>query len=363
MIHEFQQIVRTYHDTDFRERKAALATVVRVVGSAYRRPGARMLITDDGRWTGAISGGCLEGDALRKAREVMASGQPRVVTYDTTDEAGDTFGIGLGCNGIIDVLLEPIHPADPANPVQLLSRLLVERTPAVMATVIESPDATRVGQRLVREPSGAVHFTLADPRFAERILQLADAAAATERASVDVVEDATVFVEVFQPDIQLVVFGAGYDAVPLVNLAKLVGWSVTVTDDCVAHLSPKKFAACDALRLVPREADLAELPLTRYSAAVLMSHNFAYDRAVLPKLLETPVPYIGLLGPRKRGDQLLDAIGGIRASDRARIHAPIGLDLGAETPEEIALSIVAEIRATFSQRSGQMLKFRNAPIH
>jgi xanthine/CO dehydrogenase XdhC/CoxF family maturation factor len=363
MIHEFQQIVRAYGETDFGERKAALATVVRLAGSAYRRPGARMLITDDGRWTGAISGGCLEGDALRKAREVMGTGQPRVVTYDTTEESGDAFGIGLGCNGIIDVLLEPIHPADPANPVHLLSRLLVERTPAVMATVIGSEQENRVGQRLVREPNGDVHVTFTDQRLARRVLQLADAAAATERSSVDVLGDVTVFVEVFQPDIQLVVFGAGYDAVPLVNLAKLVGWSVTVTDDCVAHLSPKKFAACDALRMVPREADLAELPLTRYAAAVLMSHNFAYDRAVLPKLLATSVPYIGLLGPKKRADQLLDAIGGVRASDYARIHAPIGLDLGAETPEEIALSIVAEIRAAFSQRSGQMLRHRNAPIH
>jgi len=127
MINEFQQIIRAYRTTDFSQRKAALATVVGLTGSGYRRPGARMYITDDGQWIGAISGGCLEGDALRKAREVMSTGEDRLVTYDTSNPDGENFGIGLGCNGILDVLIQPIDPANSLNPVETLDRVIQER--------------------------------------------------------------------------------------------------------------------------------------------------------------------------------------------------------------------------------------------
>lgn len=367
MIHEFRNLLAAYERTDFSTRNAALATVVRVEGSAYRRPGARMFITDDGQWTGAVSGGCLEGDALRQAREVMREGQSRVVTYDTTDDEENAFGVGLGCNGIIDILIEPIRPDDARNPLALLGRLLAERRPAAMATVVETAEAEsepgRVGQRLILDAHGDAHSTVADRLFAEKLHTLAAAALSTERSSLHEIGGATVFVEALIPDIQLVVFGAGYDVLPLVAQAKLLGWAVTVTDDCIAHLSPKKFAACDAMIYSPREEVMAKLTPDDRTAAVLMTHNFRYDEAVLPGLLESEIPYIGILGPKKRGDKLAEALGGIRPADQARIHSPIGLDLGAETPEEIALSIVAEIQARFNHRDGRMLKFRNAPIH
>jgi xanthine dehydrogenase accessory factor len=363
MIHEFQQIVRAYRETDFSGRQGALATVARVAGSAYRRPGARMFITDDGRWTGAVSGGCLEGDALRQARDIMRSGQARIVTYDTTNDEENAFGVGLGCNGIIDILIEPLRPDRPDNPVELLERLLGQRQTAVMATVVGAPEAEAIGQRLILEASGAAVSTVPDRDRARSIERLAEAARATERSSLETLDGYDLFVEVLLPDIQLVVFGAGYDVLPLVAQAKLLGWPVTVTDDCVAHLSPKKFAACDVLLYAPREEVMAKLSPDARTAAVLMTHNFRYDEAVLPHLLQTPVPYIGILGPRKRGDKLEEALGGFSTQDRTRIHSPIGLDVGAETPEEIALSVVAEIRAAFAGRSGQMLRHRNAPIH
>jgi xanthine/CO dehydrogenase XdhC/CoxF family maturation factor len=363
VIHEFRNLLTAYESTDFSARLAALATVVRVQGSAYRRPGARMFITDDGRWTGAVSGGCLEGDALRQAREVMHEGRPRVVTYDTTNDEENTFGVGLGCNGLIDILIEPIRPDDERNPLALLGRLLTERRPAAMATVVVASDAARVGQRLILDANGDAHSTVPDRETAERLHRLTAAALTTERSSLDALDGLTVFAEALIPDIQLLIFGAGYDVLPLVAQAKLLGWPVTVTDDCVAHLSPKKFAACDALFYAPREEVMAKLRPDRRTAAVLMTHNFRYDEAVLPGLLQTDIPYIGILGPKKRGDKLAEALGGFRDSDWQRIHSPIGLDIGAETPEEIALSIVAEIQARFNARDGRMLRERNAPIH
>lgn len=363
LIHEFQNLLNAYQRTDFDQRKAALATVVRVQGSSYRRPGARMFITDDGQWTGAVSGGCLEGDALRQARDVMRLGKTRLVTYDTTNDDENAFGIGLGCNGIIDILIEPIQPGDSDNPLALLSRLLAERQTAAMATVVIAAEPERVGQRLILHADGNARSTIPDRPFAEKVHTLAQSALTTERSSLDVIGGISVFVEALIPDIQLIVFGAGYDVVPLVAQAKLLGWAVTVTDDCVAHLSPKKFAACDHLLFAPRDEVMGKLTPDRRTAAVLMTHNFNYDRAVLPHLLESGVPYIGILGPKKRGDKLVEALGGVAHGDQTRIHSPIGLDLGAETPEEIALSVVAEIQACFNRRDGQMLKFRSAPIH
>lgn len=315
MISEFQRIIDTYRQTDFTQRRAALATVVGLQGSGYRRPGARMLITDDGHWTGAISGGCLEGDALRKAREVMRTGESRLVTYDTTDPDDENFGIGLGCHGILTVLLQPLDPADADNPVERLTRAIRERRPVTLVT------------------------------------PLPDDAGGT-------------FVEELQPDIQLLVFGAGYDAVPLVRQAKLVGWRVIVTDDCVAHLNPKRFADADELLTIPRDQIGRQMPIDEFSAAVLISHNYKYDLAVMQQLLPTPIPYIGLLGPRRRGEALITDLGdAVGASDSNRIFAPVGLDLGGETPPEIALSVVAEIQTVFRGFSGRSLREKETPIH
>ncbi|GAB3270024.1 XdhC family protein [Larkinella harenae] len=314
MINEFQQLIRAYRKTDFSQRKAALATVVGLTGSGYRRPGARMYITDDGQWFGAISGGCLEGDALRKAREVMQSRQPRLVTYDTTDPEGENFGIGLGCNGILDVLIQAIDPNDPDNPLETLDRVMQGRQPLTFETAL---------------PDGA-----------------------------------GVFVEELKPDIQLLVFGGGYDAVPLVNLAKQIGWRVVVTDDCVAHLQPRRFGEADEMLAVQRDAIRQQIPIDGFSAAVLISHNFKYDKAVLRELLQTDIPYIGLLGPKKRGDALLEEVADwVSPKDEKRLFWPVGLDVGADTPQEIALSVLAEIQAVFRNATAQPLKFKNAPIH
>ncbi|MFD1142969.1 XdhC family protein [Larkinella insperata] len=314
MINEFQQLIRAYRTTDFSQRKAALATVVGLTGSGYRRPGARMYITDDGQWMGAISGGCLEGDALRKAREVMQSRQARLVTYDTTDPEGENFGIGLGCNGILDVLIQAIDPNDLDNPLETLDRVMQQRRPLTFETTL---------------PDGA-----------------------------------GVFVEELKPDIQLLVFGGGYDAVPLVKLAKQIGWRVVVTDDCVAHLQPRRFGEADEMLAVQRDDIRRQVPIDRYSAAVLISHNFKYDKAVLRELLQTDIRYIGLLGPKKRGDALLEEVADlVKLQDEERLFWPVGLDVGADNPQEIALSILAEIQAVFRTATAQPLKFKNAPIH
>ncbi|GAB4045717.1 XdhC family protein [Spirosoma litoris] len=363
---EISRIVEVFEQVDFSQRKAALATVVWVEGSSYRRPGARMLITDDGRWEGAISGGCLEGDALRKARQVMLDGQPIVVTYDTMDDGANSFGVGLGCNGIIDVLIEPIDPTSSQNPITLLKEFIQKRDVRALATVLKSDEFSELapGNRFVltEETTESIPDWLYDD-----IHRVFGSGKPLTRSYSVLSGSAELFIERIDPGIELVIFGAGYDVIPVAKLARDLGWQVTVTDDCIAHLSPKRFPAATCVLYSDRQAVIDQLTITNRTAAVLMSHNFNYDKAVLEKLLATDVPYIGMLGPRKRFDKMQDEFkkDGLQFSDSSlnRVHAPIGLDLGAETPDEIALSIMAEIKAFFTKGAAGFLKNKTGPIH
>ncbi|MCW5909656.1 MAG: XdhC family protein [Cyclobacteriaceae bacterium] len=364
---DFKAIVAAYKNVDFSQRKAALATVVKVRGSSYRSPGARMLITDDGRWVGSISGGCLEGDALRKARQVMTDKKPVTVTYDTREESNQNLGIGLGCNGVIDVLIEPLDVNDTRT-IKLFTAFADMQTPLALATVF---NGIGVGEKLLLSETGLVSSDFQSAELtalveAELKKIFTSKKSEARKYIVHGIEH-EVFVELIQPCISVILFGGGFDARPVSELAKSLGWNVSVTDECVAHIAPVFFPAADKLSLCQREFIDRDFNITPYTACVLMSHNYEYDRDVLKKLLNTSTPYIGILGPRKRFDKMLAEFRkeGIELSDHdfARVHAPIGLDVGAEAPDEIALSIISEIQAKFTNRGGGFLKDHPGPIH
>ncbi len=364
---DFKAILAAYSKIGPAET-AALATVVKVRGSSYRSPGARMLITGDGRWFGSISGGCLEGDALRKARRVMSEGKPVTVTYDTGEESNQNLGIGLGCNGVIDVLIEPIQTNVTKSPVDLFVKLAGLQEPMALATLFSGPAS---GDKTLIDVSGQPHSTFQDSTLTDRVMPDLVEVFQTHRSGVKTYETADgpveVFVELIQPSISLLIFGGGFDSRPVTTLASSLGWDVTVTDECVAHIAPVFFPAADRLSLCQREFIEREFKITPFTACVLMSHNYEYDRDVLRKLIDTPTPYIGILGPRKRFEKILEEFNvlGIQTTKAQldRIHSPIGLDIGAEAPDEIAVAIVAEIQARFSNRSGGPLKNNSGPIH
>ncbi|MBL6446950.1 XdhC family protein [Fulvivirga sp. 29W222] len=365
---EIKNIITEYHKIDFDKKKAALATVVKVRGSSYRSPGARMLITNDGRWIGSISGGCLEGDALRRAREVMNTGKPQVITYDTTAE-GDSLGIGLGCNGIIDVLIQAIDESEIDNPVRRLESFVNYDNLSVIATVFRTEEVPGIAEQLWIDSDQKVQGDIVDEALREQMSKDLFLVQQNRKPEIKIYQEGRleVFFEIVEPCIDLLIFGAGFDARPVVDLAKVMGWDVTVTDECIAHIAPARFPLADNVKLCKREHVKEEIKIKPYSAAVLMSHNYEYDFQVLKRLLSTDVNYIGILGPRKRVDQMFEALDSegiqLTSEDKHRIHSPVGLDIGAETPEEIALSIVTEIQAKFTNRSGGFLKYRNAPIH
>jgi xanthine dehydrogenase accessory factor len=366
---EQKAIVDAFRKIDATARKTALATVVKVRGSSYRSPGARMLITDDGKWVGSISGGCLEGDALRKARQVMTDNIPVTVTYDTSEDSNQNLGIGLGCNGVIDVLIEPIVAGDHQNPLKLFQKLLSANEPVALATVFSN--TAFLAEKFLISAEEEILIAFSNSELTAMVLPDLKNVFETKKSEAKSYThngiELDVFIELIQPSISLMIFGGGFDARPVTQLAKSLGWEVTVTDECVAHIAPVFFPAADKLSLCQREFIDRDFNITPFTACVLMSHNYEYDRDVLKKLLRTPSPYIGILGPRKRFDKMIAEFEaqGIRLSgdDLHRIHSPIGLDIGAEAPDEISLSIISEIQGKFANRSGGFLKYRNAPIH
>lgn len=353
---------------DLSKQKAALATVVKVRGSSYRSPGARMLIMEDGKWVGSISGGCLEGDALRKARQVMTDQKSVTVTYDTREESNQHLGIGLGCNGVIDVLIEPVVSKEN-NPVTLFESFTETKEAVALATVFASESEN--GQKLLLEASAEKFSSFSISELKDVVKHDMRGLFQTKKSEARKYyvnnKEFEVFIELIQPCISLIIFGGGFDARPVSQLAKSLGWHVSVTDECIAHIAPVFFPSADKISLCERTFIDRDFEITPYTACVLMSHNYEYDRDVLRKLINTNTPYIGILGPRKRFEKMvteLEAQGiTLTGDDHHRIHSPIGLDIGAETPDEIAISIVSEIQGKFSNRSGGFLKYRNSPIH
>ena len=300
----------------------------------------------------------------------MADKLPFTVTYDTREESNQNLGIGLGCNGVIDVLIEPLDVSDENNAAAFFERMISTNSPLALATVFVD-DSGLAGRKILVTPEETRWDELPDSQLKQFVVHdlrlLFDSKLSEAKKYTIEGKETEVFIELLQPSISLIVFGGGFDARPVSHLAKSLGWDVTVTDECVAHIAPLFFPTADKLSLCQRSFIDRDFDITPYTACVLMSHNYEYDRDVLRKLIKTPTPFIGILGPRKRFDKMLtefDAAGiEFSGEDLRRVHSPIGLDIGAEAPDEIALSIVAEIQSKFANRSGGFLKYRNAPIH
>ena len=351
---------------------AVLATVVKVEGSAYRRPGARMLIDAHGGHTGTLSGGCLEAHVVRRAWWLTEADGARVVRYDTTADEDAQWSFGLGCDGAIHVLLERLDGRAGAPVLDALAASQQQMCAAGTAVVIAAHGvAVPVGARLVLDAAGRVSGTLGEVVLSAPVTADLHAAVAQGRSAQahyplgrGTVE---VFVECMAPPPRLVIFGAGHDALALVHWAKRLGWHVTVADGRAHFARAQRFPEADAVCVIDADDPLAGVRIDAHSAVVVMTHSLTQDRALLRRLWPLEVAYLGLLGPRARTDKLLDELAAEGVVDRehvpAHLHAPVGLDIGADNAEEVALAIVAEIRAVRAGRAGGLLRLRQAPIH
>ena len=351
------------------DEPAVLATVVRVLGSAYRGIGARRLINRDGPAIGLVSGGCLEADIARQAWRLTEGGKAALIRYDSVDSDGE-WTFGLGCRGTIDILLERIDGTRPTAWINYLRAHLDEHEPSVLARVLASDAGTaaaRLGSFLAVGSSAAPIHDLASPDLAGRLAAAArDALRSGRSGHATLATDAgrvTALLEVIEPPPTLLACGVGPDVLPLVRMARELGWHIAVIAGRNQAATRGRFAAADEVLTLADEGRIRALASHRRAAAVLMTHNIGEDARFLDLLVRSSVGYIGLLGPKHRADRLLDRLDPLDASTRIRLHAPVGLDLGAETPAEIALSIMAEIQAELAGRSGGPLRDRGRPIH
>ncbi|HXF57923.1 MAG TPA: XdhC family protein [Actinomycetota bacterium] len=364
---ELQEVLQAIEEGGARGEPMALATIVQARGSTYRREGARYLVRSEGRPVGTISGGCLEGDVRDVAAQVMADGRPRLLHFDLTADDEVVWGWGLGCNGVIDVFVEPAAGAVQAA--RAIRRAVEEQRPLAVITVVEAEeDRAAPGARLVVHLDGSTEGSLGHPGLDERAKDEALAALEQERSRlVELGEGVRAFVEAVVPPIRLLVCGAGHDAVPLVRYAAGLGWRVEVVDDRENFLKPTRFPeAARFVRAEPLEAARAA-GVDERTYVVVMSHNFLRDKDYLRSFLGSPAPYIGMLGPRARLEKLLEELRREgyepRPQDLEVVHGPAGLDLGSEGPEEVAWAIVGEILAVRNRRRGGFLKDRKGPIH
>ena len=310
---DFEQILALWSQLEAKGESAVLATVVRTAGSSYRRPGARLLLTRTGQRVGSVSGGCLEDDLVKRAWWLTENG-PVVRRYDTTPDGEIAAEYGLGCNGIIHVLVERLKPGH-AEALDIVRRVRETRQPATIEHKI---------------PRGG---------------------------------DYEVFAETVTPPLRLLVFGAGDDAVPVVNMAKFLGWEAWVFDGRAHYARRDKFPGAD--RVVVRSPGDGEqpLPIDSWTAAVLMSHSYSQDLDTLKELAGSRLRYLGLLGPRKRALEILHDSGLHHEIAEPAFHAPMGLDIGADGPEQVALAVTAEIQAVINGRAGSSLRERDGSIH
>lgn len=347
LMRELDRIRHALSAASTQRESVVLVTVMAVEGSVYRGAGARMIVTASGETIGAVSGGCLEADIVARAPEVLSGGRAELVRYDTRASDEMLLGLGMGCQGIIDLLLEPLASAALDDLIAFYERLAERRDAVTLLTLLRSDTGhPPVGTRLLLGEGGDI--------------------IEGDRALLE--HETDVAREVIRPATRLVICGGGTDAIPLARLAALMGWHVTVVDHRPSFATAARFPDARAVVCANLSQDTTALSgrvtMDERTMAVVMAHSASHDRAYLHAMLDAGAGYIGVLGPRKRTVELLGArLSGPDATLPPSVHSPVGLDLGAETPDEIALSIVAEIAAVSTGRNAGMLRERRGPIH
>ena len=343
------------------KEETALATVVQVRGSAPRPTGARLVVTRGGRMAGSVSGGCVENDVYERAMQVLDTGQPLVATYGISDELG--FEVGLSCGGSIDVLLEPFR-ADP--PWQAVRQAVEGQRPVALA--IGLAPASLIGRKLALledgDDVGGIDAEL-DEQVAAKARELLLQGGTQVLTLPWRGQESDIYVEAFPPPPRLFIVGATHTAIPLSQMAKQLGFRVTVIDARSMFATRERFAEVDELHRAWPDEVLEEAPLDAYSYIVILTHDPKFDLPTLARALRSPARYIGAMGSRGTHEQRKQQLRqqGFSDADLARIRAPIGLDLGARNPEEIALAILAELLAVRSGRDGRPLSERGVAIH
>jgi xanthine/CO dehydrogenase XdhC/CoxF family maturation factor len=360
-VKEIRRIIQEYEQIDFSTEKVALASVVNVEESSYRRIGARMLVRSNGLWTGGISGGCLERDALQRSQMAIFKNEATRVLYDTMDDDENQIGVGLGCNGRIEVVFTPLDPADPNNEITQLKRIISADQPAIMLKIIDAPDDSGLlgEHQLVEDVNQPASFVGIDshtlaPFIAEAMSKKKPRLFSCETKG----QTVKLLVEFIRPETRLIIVGDNYDVVAMLGIAQELGWETYL----IGKAKKMSKAMFEIAKRVVDYDQADELPVHDYTAVMLMSHDYNKDKAMLPLFAAKHPAYMGMLGPKKRLLKMQNDLG-MDLEEMSILHAPTGLEIGAESPSEIALSIAAEIVAVFRNKTGGLLKYKEGTIY
>ena len=345
------------------DENAIIATVVDVQGSSYRLPGAKMLILENGDTFGTVSGGCLEADILERAKQVLETGKPQVFIYDTTKDLDSVFSLNMGCRGIIRILLEP---ARDSSLLAFIAGCLEHNQNGLSATLVKADITLPLATRLLLSDNGAFQTDFANENFQEISVDAQDILS-SGKSAIKSYEFGEVFFDHLSLPIHLTIFGAGADAVPLAGIAKNLGWYVTIVDHREKFANKDRFVDVDSILISHPENTAEKVIIEQNSVFVIMTHNYEHDKNILRVLLKSNAKYMGKLGPKRRSENMLLEFNkeGLEFTndELANFYSPVGLDIGADTPEAIALSIVSEIQSVIKHRDGTNLRDRKGSIY
>lgn len=349
MHHEFYFLAKKIVENKS-ENKLALATIIRVKGSAYRREGTRMIILKNGDWFGNISGGCLEGDILRKALSVIDNEKSMLVTYDTRESKNKEIRVALGCNGIIDILIEPVTTEVAHLCREILNIFDAEQTASLKTQLKFEHKEVHISRELKKISSSEKNEL---PEKSENFCEVIRTSKGFD------------LLEMIGFQRKLVIWGSGPDTIPLANFSRQLGWKTIVVAEKISKAQKEKIEGIEFVETIP-ENIIDKVNFHQNTAIVLVSHDYYRDYFVLEKVVNSDLKYIGIMGPKRRGEKMLEELKsgnqGIQFSNN-NLYYPVGIDIGSDNPVEIALSIVSEIQSVFSGKKVNSLKNKSARIH
>ncbi|MGD1953245.1 MAG: XdhC family protein [Leptolyngbyaceae cyanobacterium] len=366
-MHELEAIVLANKKSWQKGETTFLATIVNTVGSTYRQKGAKMLIQETGKMVGTLSGGCVENDIFQYTQQIIR--ESLVIEYDATKAEEDlSWGFGLGCNGRVIILLEKLNQANTLSPLNLVSQCLNKNKTGAISTIFSVTGTIdlKIGSRLILYPNDRTETDIQDSDLVEAIVHDTMRAKQEQKSTVNQYRltsgSVNVFIDVIHPPRSLIVFGAGRDALPVVTLAKAIGWQLTVVDCRALQESYQRFAIADKVILTRRDIINQQLAVDENTVAVVMTHNYLDDLEIIKYLLPTQISYLGVMGSKNRIANIIKQLHSTPAQ-LEKVYSPIGLDIGAGTPAEIATAIIAEIQAVLAKHNAGFSKYRCQPLH
>ncbi|MDH5499530.1 MAG: XdhC family protein [Gammaproteobacteria bacterium] len=328
-------------------KSMVLASVYETAGSTYSKAGAQMLINSDGDFQGMLSGGCLEGDLAERARQVLESGVPQIVTYDLGQNDDELWGLGVGCDGLMKIFLQPLRAENGYEPFATMVKIFGGDDSTIAATVLEADDALNTPGASLIVARGQLKYCDVQGDVLADVLRMAGD---VQQAGLSVTRNLCrpggkmkLLFAILRPPPRVLVLGAGLDAGPLVRLITELGWRVIVQDHRPAYIEAGDFSEAEQVFCVAADELPAKVDLDRIDAAVVMSHHLDTDRKYLAMLAPTSIRYVALLGPPNRRVRLITELGDKASALQGRLHGPAGMDIGASGPASIALSIVAQM--------------------